>query len=110
MPVTGAYVLLALLGVIDTERYLYSDCALLALAVSSLTGWPVVQITEGPDDDPIIRHVLVRMPDGRLLDAEGPHENYWGEVTFDRAAWEITDQWQAPDVLAAARELLSMLT
>lgn len=72
---------------IDTERYLYSDCALLALAVNSLTGWPVVQIIEAPDDDPIIRHVLVRMPDGRLLDAEGPHENYWGEVTFDRAAW-----------------------
>ena len=44
------------------------------------------------------------MPDGRLLDAEGPHEDYWGEVTFDRAAWGITDQWRAPDVLAAARD------
>src|SRR6185437_5373693 len=73
------------------ERYLYQDCALLALAISDLTGWPCVLISEGPDDDPDVRHVLVRMPDGRLLDVDGPHGDYRDEEPWVAADWGLAE-------------------
>jgi hypothetical protein len=99
------------------ERYLYRDCALLALAVADRTGWPVVQIFErGDDGEWIVRHALVQMPDGRLLDAAGPHSDYSGAEPFDRHAWDMDapgadDLWRNhPDVLLAAAALLADLT
>ncbi len=116
----------------DAERmaYLYGDCALLALAAGELTGWPVLQIVVAEDDDPgelLMRHALVRMPDGRLLDADGAHdpsdESGSEEVThhhrvvmlaayavpFEFGEWEITDQdahlWRTPEVMADATVL-----
>lgn len=72
------------------ERYLYRDCALLALAVAERTGWPAVQIFgRGGDGEWTVRHALVQMPDGRLLDAAGPHRDYSGEELFDRRAWDL---------------------
>jgi len=73
------------------ERYLYHDCVLLALAVEHITGWPVVQIFERDDSGRgwSTRHALVRMPDGRLLDAAGPHDDYSGEEPFSFADWEM---------------------
>jgi hypothetical protein len=104
------------------ERYLYYDCVLLALAVSDQTGWPVVQLFEASGEplssmndkrDPrewLIRHAMVRMPDGRLLDAAGPHDNYSGEEPFNLADWEMDERdagrlWRDPEVMADAGEL-----
>ena len=116
----------------DAKRraYLYGDCVLLAFAVGELTGWPVLQIIVAEDDDPadvLMRHALVRMPDGRLLDADGPHDvtrpGEPGEIThhhqvvmltayavpFEFGEWEITDQdahlWRTPEVMADAAVL-----
>jgi Domain of unknown function (DUF4326) len=116
----------------DAKRraYLYGDCALLALVVGELTGWPVVQIVVTEDDDDpelLMRHALVQMPDGRLLDADGPHDvtrpGEPGEIThhhqvvmlaayavpFEFGEWEVTDQdahlWRTPEVMADAAVL-----
>lgn len=97
------------------ERYLYGDCCLLAMAVNELTGWPIVQIDEGDEFDPDVRHVLVRMPDGRLLDAAGPHGNYSGEEPFRIDQWfplDVPDDEQRgvdDGIRADAAELLSGL-
>jgi len=89
------------------ERYLYGDCALLAAAVHAKTGWEVVLIEDGPQDDPDVCHVLVRMPDGRLLDAAGPHGDYSGEVPCPVSEWQIPESaWRGADVMADAAELL----
>jgi hypothetical protein len=89
------------------ERYLGQDCALLAHAVATRTGWEVVQIIDLPD----VRHVLVRLPGGRLLDVDGLHSNYSGEEPFSPEEWEWGDEakamWQQPDVLADADQLLA---
>ena len=96
---------------VQRERYLGGDCALLAHAVAARTGWEVVQIIEGPDEDPSVRHVLVRLPDGRLLDAAGLHDDYSGEEPFSAEEWEWDDKARAmsqqPDVLADADALLA---
>jgi len=90
------------------ERYLYQDCALLALAISDLTGWPCVLISEGPDDDPDVRHVLVRMPDGRLLDVDGPHGDYRDEEPWVAADWGLAEaDWRQPDIMADAAAVLA---
>lgn len=44
------------------------QCHGLALAVSARTGWPMRMISTGDAAE----HVVVQMPDGRLLDARGP--------------------------------------
>jgi hypothetical protein len=85
----------------EVERYLHADCVVFALAVSALTGWPAVQITEGDDpDNLLIRHALVRMPDGRLLDAAGPHDDYSGWELFDAVYWDC--EQTGPDTLVGA--------
>lgn len=49
-------------------RYTQGDCGLLAAEISKLTGWPtVLYIGERGN------HMLVRCPDGRLLDIMGLH-------------------------------------
>jgi hypothetical protein len=104
------------------ERYLYRDCVLLALAVSYRTGWPVVQLFEAPDgplaamndkrdpDQWTVRHALVRMPDGRLLDAAGSHDDYSGEEPFSFADWEMDGAETFPrELLHDADELLEAI-
>lgn len=89
------------------ERYLYGDCVLLALAVHARTGWEVVRIVDGDPDDPDVDHVLVRMPDGRLLDAAGAHSDYSGETPFQAGEWQVPESaWRRADVMADAGELL----
>lgn len=62
------------------EHYLRGECLTLALALHARTGWEIVSMEEGDDPgDPDVCHVLVRLPDGRTLDADGLHEDY--EVT-----------------------------
>ena len=58
-------------------------------------------------------HVLVRCPDGRLLDAAGPHDpsslqgfRYRDVDGEDLAAGRAGRRAAAPDVIADARELL----
>jgi hypothetical protein len=93
------------------ERYLYRDCVLLALAVQARTGWPAVQIFDRDDaGEWIVRHALIRMPDGRLLDAAGPHDDYSGEQPFSFADWEMDGTeslWR--ELLYDADELLASL-
>lgn len=108
------------------ERYLYDDCYLLAVAVWELTGWPMVQIMDHYDDYPEhecsdecpgwdTRHALVQMPDGRLLDAAGPHDNYSGAEPFHDDQWfplsvpEDEQRWVDDEVRADARQLLAEL-
>lgn len=101
----------------QTERYLYHDCLLLAMAISSLTDWPIVQIFDGDTADPDVRHALVQMPDGRLLDVAGVHGDYRGEVPLCPEDWDMTEgevrDWidyvgehHMPDVTADAEQLL----
>lgn len=97
------------------ERYLYRDCALLAQAVAERTGWPAVQIFERDDaGEWIVRHAMVRMPDGLLLDAAGPHDDYSGEELFDRRAWDLDIPgseylWHDPQVQRDAFALLETI-
>jgi hypothetical protein len=91
------------------HRYLYGDCALLALAVNELTGWPVVSVNMTGNNG----HVVVSTPGGRLLDADGLHDPDDDEEPvlilgpFRSVFPEITEQrWRQPDVRADAAELL----
>ena len=87
------------------KRYLEGECYRLAMEVSRLTGWPMVVLDLDPDypDDrdggpPGLAHVMVRMPDGRLLDAEGPHADYdnvAGLVYGPRSTWTAGSRWTA---------------
>jgi hypothetical protein len=88
---------------------LYGDCVLLALAIHAKADWEIVQIDEGPADDPTVRHVLVRMPGDALPDAAGPHTNYCGETPFETSGWgDIPDgMWRDQTVMADAEDLLS---
>ncbi len=49
-------------------RYCHADCDDFALALSEITGWPVVGISN-PRCGSV--HRLVESPDGRMLDAKG---------------------------------------
>jgi hypothetical protein len=120
------------------ERYLYGDCILLALWLHRLTGWPLIQWFDRSGDPPgewVTRHALVRMPDGALLDAGGPHRpdgagecsehpgdecsGGWADGYLDEpfspADWELGTPepewavWGHGDVAADARELLAGL-
>jgi hypothetical protein len=93
--------------VIDRGRYLTGRCAEFALAVREITGWGLVEMRD---------HVLARMPDGRLLDALGPHDpgcldGIWHR---DADAGELARRFgrraAAPDVVADARELLAAVS
>lgn len=91
------------------EHYLRGECFSLALAINARTGWEIVSFEEGDPEDPAICHVLVRLPDGRTLDAEGLHEDY--EVTPGLpSSWLCTladfPEMTAPSVLADADDLL----
>jgi len=97
------------------ERYLYGGCYLLALAIHARTGWEIVSAwvesarTSFGED-----HAMVRLPDGRLLDAAGLHEP--GSY---RVSDELPDEYQASDgwcrrhvtagILADADELLASI-
>jgi len=91
---------------VDRGRYLLGDCGVMARAIHEITGWPVVLMTEPC-------HALVRMPDGRLLDALGPHDPGCldGIPHHDADAGELARFGRlasAPDVIADAKELLDM--
>lgn len=91
------------------EHYLYGECLTLALGLHARTGWEIVSIEDGGPEDPEVCHVLVRLPDGRTLDAAGLHEDY--EVSPGLpASWTCTladfPPMTHPVVLADADELL----
>jgi hypothetical protein len=91
------------------EHYLRGECLALALALHARTGWEIVSIEDGDPEDPEVCHVLVRLPDGRTLDADGLHEDY--EVTPGLpASWTCTTasfpEITRPEVLADADEVL----
>ncbi len=98
------------------DRYLCGDCVLLALAIHERTGWPAMQIAMA-DEFGEHGHVLVQMPDGRMLDAAGPHGPSGDEEPFDPARWLVTVRasgggrkpWRSPKVRADADELLKGL-
>lgn len=50
-----------------TGTYLDGECYLFAVAVAWATDWPIVGLMEGE----IIRHAVLRAPDGRFFDARG---------------------------------------
>lgn len=75
------------------------DCWALAIAVHKMTGWPLVLAgTDSASDLDGYSHVMVRMPDGLLLDITGAStveevEATWGptlETTLD-AFWYNDD-------------------
>jgi hypothetical protein len=91
------------------EHYLRGECLSLALAIHARTGWEIVSIEEGDPEDPEVCHVLVRLPDGRTLDADGLHEDYEVAPGLPES-WtcaggfpEMTD----PRILGNADEVLS---
>jgi hypothetical protein len=90
----------------NRSGYLTGGCGLLALAVHRITGWPLAEMLEP-------YHVLVRMPDGRLLDAAGSHAPdcldgfRWREADAEALAVRYGRRAAAPDVAADARELLA---
>ena len=92
------------------EHYLRGECLSLALAIHARTGWEIVSIEDGDPEDPDVCHVLVRLPDGRTLDADGLHDDY--EVTPGLpASWTCTlasfPEMTNPRILADADEVLS---
>jgi hypothetical protein len=65
-------------GRIDSEAiswFKWGHCALLALDVHAKTGWPLVIVRTDmkTDNGTAMIHTLVRTPDNKLLDIEGPH-------------------------------------
>jgi hypothetical protein len=94
---------------VNRKSYLLGDCAALALAINSITGWPLIVITSPC-------HAMTRMPDGRLLDAAGPHP----PDCLDGFSWQETDEQElaarfgltgvSAEVMADARELLEHLS
>lgn len=92
------------------EHYLRGECLTLALALHARTGWEIVSIEDGDDPEDLdVCHVLVRLPDGRTLDADGLHEGY--EVTPGLpASWNCTladfPRMTDPRALADADDVL----
>lgn len=63
----------AIEGVLDSEAraaFTFGHCHSLALALHERTGWPMLGLQHHSKE---INHVVVVMPDGRWLDAKGPH-------------------------------------
>jgi hypothetical protein len=59
-------------GVIDpwaVQWYRHGNCALLAITLHDLTGWPLLLLDADPQG---WVHAAVRAPDGRVLDIGGP--------------------------------------
>lgn len=59
-------------GVINdaaVEAFTRGGCAALAIAIHDTTGWPIVEVGHC---DGLGMHSMVRTPDGRLLDINGP--------------------------------------
>ncbi|HVD02713.1 MAG TPA: hypothetical protein VNF75_01020 [Candidatus Dormibacteraeota bacterium] len=83
------------------ERHLYGDCALLALAVAHLTGWPAFQMEEGDPAGPFLRHVLMHVPDGRQLDAAGLHNTELFKQFSDNESFK---KWLSDSVFAVTYE------
>lgn len=67
------------------------QCHALALAIHEATGWQMVALDFWQD---IPNHVLVRMPDGRLLDIAGTDvEDRWPTADCRDCAPEDVDAW-----------------
>ena len=96
-----------------TEQYMYGDCYLLADSIHDVTGgwhnggWERVQRGHGQD-----AHALVRTPDGKLLDAEGLHEDTGDTEPFHDDLWfplgEVC-RWPDDQTRADAIKLLTEL-
>jgi hypothetical protein len=79
------------------DAFTQGDCWALAIELSFMTGWPCVCIgtTDAYAGDEWA-HVMVRMPDGMLLDIEGRHDREqvnetWGDGHWERSAGEIKE-------------------
>jgi len=93
------------------QRYRYGDCAKLAQAVSSLTGWPIAVVVIGDPEFPELRHAGVALPDGRFLDVDGPNDDYEYETGFNPDEWLWPEaEWRTAEVLGDAEELIRSIT
>jgi DNA (cytosine-5)-methyltransferase 1 len=89
------------------SRYRIGECGRLARAVGALTGWEVVET-----EDPYygwVGHVLARLPDGRLLDAEGLFDSavFPPVCPAGECECEACAGWDEPDVRQEAIGLLN---
>jgi len=93
-------------------HYLTGQCRALAAALQDRTGWPVVEVFAGGVDYWGGRHILVQMPDGRLLDAAGVHapDERGFEIlrTLDLSGMDER-LWRRPANMTAAGQLLAQL-
>lgn len=64
----------------------HGQCHALALALHSETAWPLMGCNHG--DDGVPEHVFVRRPDGRGLDACGPHRRGEHPDALLRGDWK----------------------
>lgn len=62
------------LTAIAVERFSTTDCWQLARALHDETGWPMVAVGYEADEGVGWSHLLVRRPDGKLVDVEGAHD------------------------------------
>lgn len=78
-------------GIVDQEAityFRYGNCAMLAIEIHRATGWPLVMVTADKtqpsmNDSPMV-HVMVRTPEGRLLDICGLDDDE-----------DVIDEWSA---------------
>jgi hypothetical protein len=76
-----------------------------------------MQVADGDELGPWASHAMVAMPDGRMLDAAGPHDASGDEKPFNSSRWLVTIRasgggrkpWRSARVLADADELLRSL-
>jgi hypothetical protein len=106
------------LGPAKTRRYLAGECYRLAMSVADLTGWEIVEVRR-PELERFA-HVMVRMPNGMLLDAAGVHAprgvrtlgDYGKPEPFHIDLWFPLDwpdeeqRWPDEETAADAAELL----
>lgn len=74
--------------------YLDGECYAFGIAVSEATGWPMVGlILDEVGSSGVIRHVGVRMPDERVLDARGPltEREFASHFVSGGGGWRLRD-------------------
>lgn len=64
-------------GIIDREAidwYRYGNCALLALFLHRISGWPLMIISAQKEKGSRMVHAICQTPNGQLIDIEGTHD------------------------------------
>jgi hypothetical protein len=101
------------------ETFTLGGCWILAEDLHRTTGWPLVLVATSaktrPDGATAYGwvHVLVRSPDGRLIDVEGVHDpadvwGRWGEIADDAAADDAEHEAEAGDPAGAWPDLVEV--